>query len=193
MTEIKTTTKFGATTVMRECGRRNGSSHGMTPHYVRASGPRCVKCSKARDRSAMTRTPEVYKRGQQKRAAKLFFKLAIAREYLGGECSNSNCNHNCPTHLLQFHHPIPKKGHEKAISQMINSCAPTKDIWAELDKTVLLCPICHLAHHSSQEGGPHGETPHEMALKGSKFGVEKGWIEFKNAAPENQKTEGYKY
>ena len=123
--------------ILKEC-----PTHGLCEHRQELRKGRkkrrdvCLKCRKITDTT--------------NREKKNYFK-SLGREYLGAKCSIPNCNHNCPTHLLQFDH-LPGFIKICEVTKMIDSVAFThkgsgytpEEVWEEIKKCRLLCPIHHL-------------------------------------------------
>jgi len=126
--------------------------HGMTPHYTKPNlnGSRrrgqCCKCNIITQTQWKKDNPDRLRKIADKRNLKSQYRKALAREHLGGKCSNPNCNHNCPTNRLQFDHIDPNdKDHDIAFASHNNAHTPEL-FWEEVDKCRLLCPICHEKH-----------------------------------------------
>ena len=108
--------------------------------------------------------------------------MAEGKESIGGKCSVAGCD--APTHILQFHHRIPKESRAHAVSVMVNTSKPQHILQAEIDKCDLYCPNHHALLHSKWEKGPNGETPHEWALMGYYDPFPPEWIKHKRPLPE---------
>jgi len=142
---------------------RGDKKPGTDKYYIRTY---CFQCHLARNHAWKEKNPAQNFLNEQRAARKHYFRMALARERLGGECSTPDCPHHCPIHLLQFDHIDPKV--KTAYMGVVLGTTNTKPhlFWAEVEKCRLLCPICHLGQHNQQEKGPNGETEHEFALRG---------------------------
>jgi len=65
--------------------------------------------------------------------------------YKGGCCQA--CGYDTCRTALEFHHPDPGRKMGE-IATMITNEASRQVIWAELDRTVLLCANCHREAHA---------------------------------------------